>query len=428
MEIPFAKALCLALALTPLLVIGYPGGPPIRRTGAPGDRTCLDASCHVGVRLDDSMGLSLETGGSFRYLPGRPSQRWVLRVNDNLARAFGFQLSVRSAANPTNGAAGQLRVHEPDMQVVCDNQVLSGPNDCVPPAAVQFVQHTAPSERGEFPIEWTPPSDNIGDLIVYVAANASVTGQRNSRIHLRSFIIRPAMTQGVVDAAGLRPRISAGSWGTIFGNGLAETTRSWRSDEINARMLPVVLDGVRVRVNGRLAAIHYISPTQINFQVPDDNVVGEVPVEVWRQERLTASYRVSRAELAPAIFVLPDNGRDYAAAIHSDGCLVGRPRPEGSVCSRPAHVGDIIAVYVTGFGPTEPRVPAGQVLKTPARTNFPVAVRIGGQNARVHFSGLIGAGLYQINVTIPDVPRGDHTIEALIERQSTQSHVYLSVE
>jgi hypothetical protein len=208
----FAKSLPLALAtIFPLLLIGYPGGPPIRRTGAPGDRTCLDASCHVGVRLDDSTGVRLETSGNNRYLPGGSPQRWILRVDDKLARAFGFQMSARTAANPEGGAAGQLRAIEPSTQVVCDNQVLSGTSGCTPRTLVQFAQHTEPREHGEFSVEWVPPSEDAGDLVVYVAANASVTGQRNSRIHLRSFMIRPAATYGVVDAAGLRPMISPGS-------------------------------------------------------------------------------------------------------------------------------------------------------------------------------------------------------------------------
>src|SRR5262245_17355038 len=127
METRIAKALCVAFAaLTPWLVSGYPGGPPIRRTGAPGDRTCLDASCHVGTLLDDLTAVHLETSTSFTYAPGGPRQRWTLEIDDNSARAFGFQMSVRTAVNPSAGVAGQLHDIEPDTQVVCHNQVLAG--------------------------------------------------------------------------------------------------------------------------------------------------------------------------------------------------------------------------------------------------------------------------------------------------------------
>jgi len=264
-------------------------------------------------------------------------------------------------------------------------------------------------------------------VIVFVAGNASVTGQRNSRIHLRSFVIRPAATRGVVDAAGLRPTISPGSWGTIFGDGLAQTTRSWRPEEILSGELPAMLDGVRVRVNGRAAAIHYISPEQINFQAPDDVIDAprDVPVEVWHEERLAGTWRVTQAARAPGLFVVPENGRDYAAATHTDGCLVGRPRMDGNACSRPAMPGESIALYGTGFGLTEPRVPAGQVPQTIAPTLVSAVARIGGQTAPVSFSGLVSAGRYRINLTVPDLPPGDHPVEVAIDGQSTQPHVYI---
>jgi hypothetical protein len=170
----------------------------------------------------------LETSTSFTYTPGGPRQRWILEIDDSSARAFGFQMSVRTSADPFGGVAGQLHDIEPDTQVVCDNQVLAGSCGCVPPTLVQFAQHTNPREQNAFAVEWTPPAENLGDVIVYVAANASVTGQRNSRIHLRSFLIQPAGEQDVVDGAGLRPQIGAGSWGAIFGTGLATGTRSAR--------------------------------------------------------------------------------------------------------------------------------------------------------------------------------------------------------
>jgi uncharacterized protein (TIGR03437 family) len=429
MGIRLAKSLCLVLAaVSPFLLTAYPGGPPIRRTGAPGDRTCLDASCHVGVRLDHSTGLRLETGANFSYTPGGPPQRWILRIDDSFARVFGFQMSVRTAAAPESGAAGRLRAIEPGTQVVCDNQVLAGEAGCTPAAPVQFAGQTEPREQGQFAVEWVPPSHDSGDVLVYVAANASVTGQRDSRIHLATFRLRPALTQGVVDAASLRRVLSPGAWGTIYGGGLAQSTRSLRGEDIREGELPVALDGVRVLVSNRPAAIQYISPGQINFQAPDAAAGRETPVEVWLHDRRVASHRVNYAERTPGLFVVSKDGRDYVAALHSDGCVVDALRREAGFCGKPARAGEAIAVYASGLGATEPHIPAGRVVSAAARTVAPVTARISGRDARVLFAGLVGAGLYQVNLVVPSLPPGDHPIELSIERQSTQAHVYVNVE
>ena len=46
------------------------------------------------------------------------------------------------------------------------------------------------------------------------------------------------------------------------------------------RTLPTLLQGVSVTVNGLPAYVDYVSPTQINALVPDDDTLGPVPVQV----------------------------------------------------------------------------------------------------------------------------------------------------
>src|SRR5438309_684258 len=69
--------------------------------------------------------------------------------------------------------------------------------------------------------------------------------------------------------------------------------------------------------------------------------------------------------------------------------------------SRPAKSGDILELFATGFGPTSPMPPAGQVFFGAYPTATPVRVMIGGTNAIVLWAGLTAAGLYQLNVTVP---------------------------
>jgi len=48
-------------------------------------------------------------------------------------------------------------------------------------------------------------------------------------------------------------------------------------------------------------------------------------------------------------------------------------------------------------------------------TTSPVTVTIGGANATVLFAGLVGPGLYQINVTVPStLADGDQAVIATV--------------
>ena len=85
----------------------------------------------------------------------------------------------------------------------------------------------------------------------------------------------------VVDAAGSQHGISPVVCIPIFGSNPAYTTcRAGKDSEILGGKLPTPLDGVSVTIDNRLAAVSYISPLQLNVQVPDDTATGPVPVAV----------------------------------------------------------------------------------------------------------------------------------------------------
>jgi uncharacterized protein (TIGR03437 family) len=91
-------------------------------------------------------------------------------------------------------------------------------------------------------------------------------------------------------------------------------------------------------------------------------------------------------------------------------------------CGEPARPGDNIQIFMTGLGRTTANGdPNGAVLPTgdlaPAsgipfyHTAATPAVTIGGNPSRVTFSGLTpgSAGLYQVNVVVPEMPDSDDT-------------------
>lgn len=128
--------------------------------------------------------------------------------------------------------------------------------------------------------------------------------------------------------------------------------------------------------------------------------------------------KVALQQFLPGFFLLP---RNFVAAVHADGSVVS---PDAS----PAKPGETIAIYGTGFGPTEPRVNSGEVFTGAAPLAAGVAVRIGSAVAPVGFAGLTGAGLYQLNVTVPNLPDGDHDVVATVGGVRTQPLARLRIQ
>ena len=230
---------------------------------------------------------------------------------------------------------------------------------------------------------------------------------------------------GVSSAAGASPSVEAGSWVAVYGANLSSTTRTWKASDFPAGGgLPTQLDGVSVTFGGKSAAVYYISPTQLNVQVPDIGS-GTVPVRVTNAMG-TATASATYLPAAPGFFA----GGIYAAAVHTDGAYVGPVGYfGGTVTSRPAQPGETILLFGTGFGPTTPAVTAGQLVGTPAIMSdlTQLSVQIGGVSAPVSWAGIVASGEYQINVVVPDVPNGDQPTTASLGGIATQPGLSIAV-
>jgi uncharacterized protein (TIGR03437 family) len=90
--------------------------------------------------------------------------------------------------------------------------------------------------------------------------------------------------------------------------------------------------------------------------------------------------------------------------------------------------GEILELFGVGFGPTNPAVPAGKAFTGAAPTTNTVSVTIGGVAAKVLFSGITEAGVYQLNVTVPQVGSGDQPLLATVAGVSTPSNVLITVQ
>ena len=222
---------------------------------------------------------------------------------------------------------------------------------------------------------------------------------------------------GVANAASYQPSFASGTWVAIFGKSLSEITRLWQSSDFGNGQLPTSLSNVSVTIDGKPAYIEYIGPSQINVLAPDDATVGPVEVQVTTAGQVSNSVTAQKQQFAPAFFTV--SAVTYVAAVHLDGTLVSK--------SNPAKPGEVIEVYGTGFGPTNPPLESGALVTKPEPLANAVTVTIGGQTAAVGFQGVVESGLVQLNVAVPKLPAGDAAIVAQVGGVQTQPGVLITV-
>jgi uncharacterized protein (TIGR03437 family) len=238
-------------------------------------------------------------------------------------------------------------------------------------------------------------------------------------------------TNGVLNAASLGGAIAPGTWVSIFGSNLSTTTRSWAAADFIGGKLPNSLDNVSVTIDGKAAAVSYVSPTQINVLAPDDSTTGLVLAQVKTAAGSSGTALVLQQTAAPAFFQFHAPSTNYVAATHADGSLVaGAALTQQGLGGTPAKPGETIVLYGSGFGATQPSISATAPVPSPLPLANPqdIRVRIAGVDAAVAFAGLIGPGLYQFNVVVPNVPDGDQTVVAELRGLATQSNLMVTVQ
>ena len=129
-----------------------------------------------------------------------------------------------------------------------------------------------------------------------------------------------------------------------------------------------------------------MSRTQVNFISPDDDAVGDgIKVEISNSDGLSQETSIQLLERAPGFFAFDPQARRFLAAVQNDGSAFvgptdlfgGAPLPNGLEI-RPAKPGDIVQLFGTGFGPTDPKVPSGMIPTAIAELADEVTVTVGG--------------------------------------------------
>jgi uncharacterized protein (TIGR03437 family) len=170
--------------------------------------------------------------------------------------------------------------------------------------------------------------------------------------------------------------------------------------------LPTALANSCLSVNGLPVPMLYVSPNQVNAQMPYQ-VIGDVTLILRTPGGQSDNYNLVIQPNAPSVFLASVGAETNIPTVirNDDGELV--------TPSHPIHrkSNTALVIYLTGLGPTSPSVGTGQPAPSNplAFTQLQPAVTLGGVDLPVLFSGLAPGlvGVDQINVSVPfSVPDG----------------------
>jgi uncharacterized protein (TIGR03437 family) len=205
------------------------------------------------------------------------------------------------------------------------------------------------------------------------------------------------------------------------------TTRTAALGDYVNGQFPKELGCVAVEVAGQRVPISYVQNDQINAQAPANLGTGPVQVRVilnpgGPSQLVSDVATVQATSHSPAFFrFLPGNS---IAAQHTNFDTLARPSVIAG--GRPARPGDVVLLYGTGFGGTDPTYQAGEIAGGQPRLRDTPTVVIGGITlapADIQYAGLSPgsiSGLYQFNVRIPAaVTPGDIPVSVRIGGMET---------
>ena len=206
-----------------------------------------------------------------------------------------------------------------------------------------------------------------------------------------------------LSAASFKQTLAAGEISALFGAGFSNTIAV-----ASSQPLPTTLAGTQVRVNGAAAGLFFVSPEQINFQVPLTTATttgtavnsSTALIEVISNGQLIRAGTFQIAPVVPGIFTTNQSGTGAAAALDA---FTFAPGPFNAKQSNGQP--NIIAVYGTGVG--------ADVTDADGNAAGSTTATIDGAAVSVSYAGRAPGfiGLNQFNITFPaTITSGTHTL------------------
>ncbi|MEX2262557.1 MAG: IPT/TIG domain-containing protein [Bryobacteraceae bacterium] len=258
------------------------------------------------------------------------------------------------------------------------------------PLAMQLTDATS----GVFSGTWVPAN---ASALVAVTATASAPNLALASIAINGEVAANKapilLPNATVHAFAPRPGgpLAPATAMALYGSDFATSTAS------ASPPYPKTLNGVSVIVGGVEAPLYYVSPGQINAQLPAEHSPDrEYQILVLSSGALTAPDSIAVNRVSPG------------TAAYAEGGVIAQNAVTGALITSaaPARPEEYMTIYLTGLGATNPAVPSGApapAAEPLARVVTPVTVTLDGVSLNVLYAGLTPnfAGLYQVNFQIP---------------------------
>lgn len=232
---------------------------------------------------------------------------------------------------------------------------------------------------------------------VYLPGGATNQGLAATNIQ-DVFTVNTATT---VSAASFTAQVAPKSIVSAFGLNFATVTASAPTQPLPTDLAGVTVDVTDATGVTRLAPLFFVSPLQINYQIPAETAQGPAVISVTGSDGAVSTGALQILFAAPAIFTFNQNGSGPAVALdgfRSNLAPFDAKAPNGQP--------NIIAFFGTGLGADATDVNDNR--------NFEVPATIDGSLVTVQYAGRAPGftGLNQFNLVLPaTITSGTHTVQ-----------------
>ncbi len=313
--------------------------PPASRTGAPAfgavPAELICTACHRDSAGVANSLLNLNnptTGGKIEILdlPSSyvPGQEYTVKVADSQidpgSVKFGFELVVLDSTGNSTGTLTSVDATRTEVSPapVTYNGTTRTYIYHFPSAAPQTGSAATSLNRSEWTFKWKAPATRVGKIGFYAAGNITNSGSSNAgdQVYTTSAVLTPdVVTQNA--ASGTVIDVTAGGIGSAYGMELAtQTALGSDTDAVTPGIqLPIVLGGTTVSVrdingNDRAARLFFVSPGQVNYQIPNGTAAGNADVMITNNNGIKSTGKIKVAAVSPGIFSVTADGNGLASA------------------------------------------------------------------------------------------------------------------
>jgi uncharacterized protein (TIGR03437 family) len=389
------KPLGLALDAAGNLYIADAGNNVVRVVNASGYITTLNEGWVTAPPFLQPTGVAADPTGQFVYIADLGDQVvWRFNLANQTMTIFAGILG-ENGFSGDSGPAASARLNDP-AGVATDaagnvyiadtvNSVIRmvTPNGIINTIAGRLVSgQPYPGYSGDGGPA-TSARLNAPKSVFSASGNVYITDGNNDVIRMLQPTYPAIETGGVGNGFSYKPQLSPGAAAVIYGTGFAAAPAT------SGVPLQTVLGGVSVTVNGETAPLYYVSPGQINFQVPWDAQPGAGSVVVTVNAGGSNTVTVPIVEVATGLYSSVQNYPAYT--INSS--------------SNPVAAGGTIIAYATGSGPVSSTQTSGTgAPSSPLVTVTSTCIAtLGTTEVTPTFCGLTpnSVGLVQVNVPVP---------------------------